>query len=50
MPAAGFGEDLSFCMRVSQLGETIYADSNIQLGHIGQRIFGETENLSLDNK
>ena len=50
MPAAGFGEDLSFCMRVHQLGETIYADSNIQLGHIGQRIFGETENLSLDNK
>ena len=48
MPAGGFGEDLSFCMRVRNIGETIYADSDIQLGHIGQRIFGETESLKID--
>lgn len=48
MPYAGFGEDLSFCLRVNAVGEKIYADSDIQLGHIGQRIYGETENLIIE--
>lgn len=48
MPYAGFGEDLSFCLRVNAVGETIYADSRVQLGHIGQQIFGETENLIIE--
>lgn len=33
-PAAGFGEDLSFCMRVQQLGRHMYVDPAIKLGHI----------------
>ena len=40
-PVLGFGEDLSFCMRVSELGETIYCDSRIRLGHVGVSLFDE---------
>ena len=35
------GEDLSFCYRVNQLGYTIYCDSNVSCGHIGQFVFTE---------
>lgn len=31
----GFGEDISFCMRLEELGVKMYADSRIKLGHIG---------------
>ena len=31
----GFGEDISFCMRLGELGVKMYADSSIKLGHIG---------------
>lgn len=34
-PILGFGEDLSFCFRVSMLGMKMYCDSSIKLGHIG---------------
>lgn len=34
-PVLGFGEDISFCLRVKELGKKIYCDSRIKLGHIG---------------
>ena len=40
-PFLGFGEDLSFCMRVTQLGETIWCDSRIKLGHVGLAVYDE---------
>lgn len=39
MPTAGFGEDFSFCLRASYVGEKIYCDSRVRLGHIGYRAF-----------
>lgn len=38
-PEAGFGEDLSFCRRLNELGIPIWCDSRIKLGHIGQKVF-----------
>ena len=37
-PVPGFGEDFSFCARAKQLGYQIYADPNIEIGHIGKTI------------
>ena len=34
-PILGFGEDMSFCYRVSMLGMKMWCDSSIKLGHIG---------------
>lgn len=34
-PIMGFGEDLSFCSRVNQLGVEIFCDSRVKLGHVG---------------
>lgn len=34
-PAAGFGEDLSFCLRAREAGAQIWCDPEIELGHIG---------------
>lgn len=34
-PIVGFGEDLSFCLRVTELGIPMFCDSSIKLGHIG---------------
>lgn len=45
-PASGFGEDLSFCLRVSDLGEKIWCDPGIVCGHVGMTVYypegGET--------
>lgn len=38
-PAVNFGEDLSFCYRVTMLGRKIYCDGSIKMGHIGQKVF-----------
>lgn len=38
-PILGFGEDLSFCMRVRDVGSEIYCDSRIMVGHIGTKIY-----------
>lgn len=35
-PLPGFGEDLSFCMRVSQMGRRMFCDPTLELGHVGQ--------------
>ena len=40
-PVLGFGEDLSFCLRVTELGETIWCDSRIRPGHVGLWVFDE---------
>ena len=34
-PIRGFGEDLSFCSRVSQLGVEMFCDSRVKMGHVG---------------
>ena len=40
-PIMGFGEDISFCMRVQELGKKMYCDSRVKLGHVGQYIYNE---------
>jgi len=40
-PEDGFGEDLSFCRHVGQIGKTIWCDASIRLGHIGTAVFDE---------
>lgn len=34
-PLLGMGEDISFCYKASQLGEKMYCDSRVKLGHVG---------------
>lgn len=43
MPAAGFGEDLSFCMRARRVGLKLWCDSRVKCGHIGYRTFTEQD-------
>ena len=45
-PILGFGEDLSFCMRVRELGGHIYCDSRAKMGHVGLGIITEELYLS----
>ena len=40
-PALGFGEDLSFCLRVGWLGREIWCDSSIKVGHVGLAVYDE---------
>lgn len=40
-PVLGFGEDLSFCTRVTKLGVPMYCDSRIKVGHVGSQIINE---------
>ena len=40
-PMMGFGEDLSFCWRVNQLGIPMFCDTRIKCGHIGQMNYNE---------
>lgn len=42
-PLPGFGEDLSFCLRVQELGAEVWCDSSIKLGHAGMAIYTEAE-------
>lgn len=41
-PVAGFGEDLSFCLRAKALNVPIMCDSSIKLGHVGITAVTET--------
>lgn len=34
-PMVGFGEDLTFCKHVSELGVEMYCDSRVKMGHVG---------------
>lgn len=40
-PVSGLGEDLSFCMRVRELGAQIRCDSSLTLGHVGLMVYTE---------
>lgn len=40
-PAAGFGEDFSFCLRARELGKLIWCDSSIKAGHVGTACYDE---------
>lgn len=46
-PILGFGEDLSFCKRVSEIGGEIWCDSRVKMGHVGLGTIGEEAYLSL---
>lgn len=35
LPMGGLGEDLSFCWRAGRIGEKLWCDSRIRVGHIG---------------
>lgn len=45
-PMLGFGEDLSFCGRVSQVGGEMWVDSTIKMGHVGLGTITESVYLS----
>lgn len=49
MPVAGFGEDLSFCMRARSAGHKIWCDSRVKLGHVGEMVFDENYYKGLKN-
>ena len=38
-PIMGFGEDLSFCMRMREMGRTVWCDSRIRVGHVGSCVY-----------
>lgn len=35
LPTAGFGEDLAFCVRATELGHKIYCEPTAVVGHVG---------------
>ena len=45
-PVMGFGEDLSFCSRVSELGVEMFCDSRVKMGHVGLGTITEDTYLS----
>ena len=45
-PILGFGEDLSFCKRVEDVGGKMYCDSRVKLGHVGLASVTESVYLS----
>ena len=40
-PMQGFGEDFSFCLRVTELQEPMFCDSRIRAGHVGLMTYNE---------
>ena len=42
-PILGFGEDISFCMRLKELGKKMYCDPRVKLGHIGYKVYTEAD-------
>lgn len=49
-PILGFGEDLSFCSRVAQLGVDMYCDSRVKMGHVGFSTINEDYYLAQGDK
>lgn len=45
-PKPGFGEDIAFCMRATELGYKLWCDPEIQLGHIGRNVIGNLSALN----
>lgn len=46
LPLVWGGEDFAFCSRLKELGKTIFADSKIKVGHIGNHVYTESTYLS----
>lgn len=44
-PILGFGEDISFCLRATELGKKLYCDSSVKLAHVGCYPFTEEDYL-----
>lgn len=42
-PILGFGEDISFCLRVRELGHKIYCDPHVSMGHVGNYTYKESD-------
>lgn len=40
-PIAGYGEDLSFCLRAKELGATMCCDPSMRIGHVGIAVYTE---------
>lgn len=40
-PLQGFGEDLSFCLKATDVGGKMFCDPNIKVGHMGLAMFNE---------
>lgn len=40
-PALGFGEDLSFCLRMQDMGREMWCDSSIKMGHMAHKAVTE---------
>lgn len=47
-PVIGFGEDLSFCGRIIDMGEKLWCDSSVKCGHIAQSLVTESSFLGGD--
>ena len=45
-PMMGMGEDLSFCLRATCIGAKMFCDSRVKCGHIGLKVFDESDALS----
>lgn len=45
-PMLGFGEDLSFCGRVQEVGGEMWVDSSIKMGHVGLGTITESAYLA----
>ena len=41
-PLPRFGEDLSLCWRLQQIGVKMYCDSSVKVGHVGTLVFDES--------
>ena len=41
VPQPGYGEDLSFCLRVRDSGTQIWCDSSVKCGHVGMAVYDE---------
>ena len=42
-PQQGFGEDLSFCRRLEEMGIPMYLDTGVKMGHVAQTVVGEEQ-------
>lgn len=42
-PIVNLGEDVAFCRRAIELGYKVFVDTNLQIGHIGSKIYGEDD-------
>ena len=48
-PVNGFAEDLSFCKRCRDIGIDIWCDSRIKCGHIGNKVYTESDYANNSN-